>query len=31
MGIRKALGAKNSYIFLQFISESIILCTVAGV
>ena len=31
IGIRKALGAKNSYIFLQFISESIILCTVAGV
>ncbi len=31
IGIRKALGAKNSSIRLQFITESIILCLVGGI
>lgn len=30
IGIRKALGAKNSSIRLQFITESIVLCLVGG-
>lgn len=30
IGTRKALGAKNSYIRLQFIVESVILCLVGG-
>ncbi|MCM1245424.1 MAG: ABC transporter permease [Roseburia sp.] len=30
IGTRKALGAKNSYIRLQFIIESVILCLVGG-
>ena len=31
IGVRKALGAKNSSIRLQFITESIVLCLVGGI
>ena len=31
IGTRKALGAKNSFIKLQFITESVILCLVGGI
>ena len=30
IGIRKALGAKNNNIWLQFLSESVVICTVGG-
>lgn len=30
-GLRKALGAKSSYILLQFISESVSLCGIGGI
>ncbi|EWM53812.1 ABC transporter permease [Ruminococcus flavefaciens] len=31
IGVRKALGAKNSYIRTQFIVESVILCLIGGI
>lgn len=31
IGIQKALGAKNSFILIQFLTESILLCLVGGV
>jgi putative ABC transport system permease protein len=31
IGIQKALGAKNSFILIQFLTESIILCLAGGV
>ena len=31
IGLRKACGAKRSNIFLQFLSESIILCSIGGI
>jgi len=31
IGIQKALGAKNSFILIQFLTESIILCMVGGI
>jgi putative ABC transport system permease protein len=30
IGIQKALGAKNSFIMLQFLFESVILCVLGG-
>jgi putative ABC transport system permease protein len=31
IGIQKALGAKNSFIMLQFLAESIVLCVFGGI
>ncbi len=31
IGIQKALGAKNSFILLQFLAESVTLCAIGGV
>ena len=31
IGIQKALGAKNNFILLQFLLESVILCVIGGI
>ena len=31
IGIQKALGAKNNFILLQFLLESVILCIIGGI
>lgn len=30
IGIQKSLGAKNSFIFIQFLTEAIVLCVIGG-